>query len=158
MNLYFFMITFDHMPNNMRSILSVLFILASLILITNCMTFSIAKPFITIFAFALNNIFNIMYTTINAGMSGQILKIKRWQNRCFRIYSWCIWWRIHIVFIIINFAFTLIIIHINIVFIRIKFFIKYFTIFFILLFRWLFFRFSLSFRRQNNYFSILLYF
>jgi hypothetical protein len=41
------------------------------------MSFSVAKPFITIFAFALNNIFNIMNATINAGMRRQIIKIKR---------------------------------------------------------------------------------
>ena len=52
MNLNFFMITFNHMPDDVRSILSVLFILTSLILITYYMSFSIAKPFITIFAFA----------------------------------------------------------------------------------------------------------
>jgi hypothetical protein len=54
-----------------------------LILIIDNMAFSIAKPLIAIFAFALNNIFNIIYATIYTGMTRQILKIKWRQLRLF---------------------------------------------------------------------------
>jgi hypothetical protein len=47
------------------------------------MAFSIAKPLVTIFAFALNNIFNIMYSAIYAGVTRQILKIKWRELRLF---------------------------------------------------------------------------
>ena len=87
MNLDLFVVTFHHMPHNVRSILSMFFILSSLILIIDNMAFSIAKPLITIFAFALNNIFYIIYATIYTGMTRQILKIKWRQLRLFLIYS-----------------------------------------------------------------------
>jgi hypothetical protein len=41
------------------------------------MTFSIAKPFIAILAFALNYIFNIMDSAINTSMRRQLIKVKR---------------------------------------------------------------------------------